>query len=106
VLEKINITINANENIGIIGRTGSGKTTFINLIGRLFDPSEGKILIDGIDVKDYSFDELNNNVAIGMQAVTLFSGTIKTNIAMGLSSKLSSEEIKKKAIEAAKVAEA
>ena len=106
VLDKINITINAKENIGVIGRTGSGKTTFINLIGRLFDPSEGKILIDGNDIKDLSFNELNNNVAIGMQAVTLFSGTIKSNIAMGLSSELSDEEITAKAKEAAKVGEA
>jgi ATP-binding cassette subfamily B protein len=63
-------------------------------------------LIDGNDIKDLSFNELNNNVAIGMQAVTLFSGTIKSNIAMGLSSELSDEEITAKAKEAAKVGEA
>ena len=106
VLDKINITINPKENIGVIGRTGSGKTTFVNLIGRLFDPSEGQILIDGINIKDLSFNELNNNISIGMQNVTLFSGTIKSNIAMGLSSKLSDEEIISKSKEAAKVGEA
>ncbi len=106
VLDKVNLTINPSEHIGVIGRTGSGKSTLINLIGRLFDPSEGNILIDGINVKDLSFDELNKNVAIAMQTVTLFSGTIKSNIAMGLSSQLSDEEIMEKAEEAAKIGEA
>ena len=106
VLNKVNLTINPSEHIGIIGRTGSGKSTFINLIGRLFDPSEGSVLIDGIDVKNLSFDELNKNVAIAMQTVTLFSGTIKSNIAMGLSSQLSNEEIIVRAEEAAKIGEA
>ncbi len=106
ILNNINLTINPNERIGIIGRTGSGKTTFINLIGRLFDPSEGEILIDDINIKDLSFEELNKNISIAMQTVTLFSGTIKSNIAMGLNSDLTNEEIIQKSEEAAKVGEA
>lgn len=106
VLDDINITINSNERIGIIGRTGSGKSTFINLIGRLFDATEGEILIDDINIKNLSFNELNKNIAIAMQTVTLFSGTIKSNIAMGLDSYLPEEDLNEKVEEAAKVGEA
>ncbi|MGL5205151.1 MAG: ABC transporter ATP-binding protein, partial [Metamycoplasmataceae bacterium] len=105
-LQEINLTINPGEHVGIIGRTGSGKSTLINLIGRLFDPSEGNILIDGINIKDLSFNELNKNVAMAMQTVTLFSGTIKSNIAMGISSDLPEEEKNIKIEEAAKIGEA
>ncbi|MGL4252274.1 MAG: ABC transporter ATP-binding protein [Metamycoplasmataceae bacterium] len=105
-LENINITINPGEHVGIIGRTGSGKSTFINLIARLFDPTEGDVLIDGINIKDLSFNELNKNVAMAMQTVTLFSGTIRSNIAMGLDSNLPEEEKNQKIEEAAKIGEA
>lgn len=106
VLENINLTIKPGEHIGIIGRTGSGKSTFINLIGRMFDPTDGNILIDGINIKDLSFNELNRNVAIAMQTVTLFSGTIKSNIAMGLNSGMEESELIEKVEEAAKIGEA
>ncbi|MGL5732658.1 MAG: ABC transporter ATP-binding protein [Metamycoplasmataceae bacterium] len=105
-LENINITINPGEHVGIIGRTGSGKSTFINLIARLFDPTEGNILIDGVNIKDLSFNELNKNVAMAMQTVTLFSGTIRTNIAMGIDSNLPEEVKNEKIEEAAKIGEA
>ncbi|MGL4343221.1 MAG: ABC transporter ATP-binding protein [Metamycoplasmataceae bacterium] len=106
VLSKINLTINPNEKIGIIGRTGSGKTTFVNLLARLFDPTEGEILIDDINIKDYSFSELNKKISIAMQEVVLFSGTILSNIAMGLEDDLTDSEKEEKVIEAAKIAEA
>ncbi|MGL6125425.1 MAG: ABC transporter ATP-binding protein [Metamycoplasmataceae bacterium] len=105
-LENLNLTIKAGEQVGIIGRTGAGKSTFINLIGRLFDPTEGKVIIDGNDIKELSFDELNKNVAIAMQTVTLFSGTIRSNIAMGVSSAIEDEEKNALIEEAAKIGEA
>lgn len=105
-IENINLVINAKEKIGVIGGTGSGKSTFVNLMGRLFDSTEGEILIDGINIKNFSFNELNKNVSIAMQNVILFSGTIKSNIAMGLNLDLSEDEILEKSIEAAKVGDA
>ena len=106
VLKNVNLTINPRERIGIIGGTGSGKSTFINLISRLLDPTAGKVLIDDIDVKEFSFNQLNTNVAIAMQTATLFSGTIKSNIAMGLPLDLSEEQLNQEVEEAAKAAEA
>lgn len=106
VLKNVNLTINPRERIGIIGATGSGKSTFINLISRLLDPTAGKVLIDDIDVKEFSFNQLNANVAIAMQSATLFSGTIKSNIAMGLPLDLSEEQLNQEVKEAAKAAEA
>ena len=106
IIKNINLKINDKEKIGIIGGTGSGKSTLVNLIGRLFDCSKGQVLIDGIDVKEFSFNEINSNVAIAMQSALLFSGTIKSNIALGLDENLSAEELEKEAIKAAKVAEA
>lgn len=106
VLKNINFKIKPKERIGIIGGTGSGKSTLINLIGRLFDASKGEVLIDGINVKDFSFNEINSKVAIAMQTATLFSGTIKSNIAYGLSDNLSEEEKIKEIEKAAKAAEA
>lgn len=106
VLKDINLVINPKERIGIIGGTGSGKSTLVNLIGRLFDPSRGEILIDGINVKDFTFNEVNSNVAIAMQSATLFSGTIKSNIALGLKDGLDEERLKEQVEEAARAAEA
>lgn len=108
VLNNINLKIFANEKIGIIGRTGSGKSTFVNLLARLFDPSEGQILIGGNDIKQYSFNELNKNISIAMQEAVLFSGTIKSNIEMGINnrSSLNDEEKDKQIKDAAVIAEA
>lgn len=106
VLKDINLVINSKERIGIIGVTGSGKSTLVNLIGRLFDPSKGEILIDGINVKDFTFNEINSNVAIAMQSATLFSGTIQSNIALGLKDGLDEERLKEQVEEAARAAEA
>lgn len=106
VIKNINLKINDKEKIGIIGGTGSGKSTLINLIGRLFDCTKGQVLIDGIDVKEFSFNEINSNVAIAMQTALLFSGTIKSNIGLGLDENLTEEKLQAEATEAAKVAEA
>lgn len=106
VLKNINLKIKPREIIGIIGGTGSGKSTLINLLARLMDPTKGKVLIDGIDVKEYAFNELNKKISIAMQTATLFSGTIKSNIAMGLPIGLSEEELIKEVTAAAKASEA
>lgn len=106
VLKNINLKIKSKERIGIVGGTGSGKSTLINLLARLFDTTSGEILIDGINIKKFSFDELNKNISIAMQQAVLFSGTIESNISMGLPLDLSEEERVEKAMEAAKAAEA
>jgi ATP-binding cassette subfamily C protein LapB len=82
VLKDLNLTILPGEKVGIIGRIGSGKTTMGRLIGRLFLPTKGEILIDGIDVRQYHPSEVRAAVGIVAQAGDLFSGTIKENLLM------------------------
>ncbi|MEO8512566.1 MAG: ABC transporter ATP-binding protein [Ignavibacteria bacterium] len=81
VLKNINIKLKAGETIGILGHTGSGKTTFVNLISRLFDVEEGEILIDGKNVKDYTLNELRTSIGYVPQETFLFSESIENNIA-------------------------
>lgn len=83
VLQNISFTANPGEVIGIIGSTGSGKTTLVQLIPRLYDCDEGEVLVDGINVKDYSLDNLRNGVAMVLQKNTLFSGSIMENLRWG-----------------------
>lgn len=80
VLTDISFTINPGETIGIIGPTGSGKTTLISLIARLYDVQDGEILIDDVNVKDYKLKNLRDKVGVVMQKNTLFSGSIKENL--------------------------
>lgn len=80
VLRNINFKVNAGETIGIIGSTGSGKTTLINLIPRLYDVVEGEILIDGRNIKELSIHRLREQISLVTQTATLFSGSIGTNI--------------------------
>lgn len=79
-LKDISIDINKGETIGIIGGTGSGKSTFINLIPRFYDVSEGSVLVNGIDVRDYDITKLRQMVAVVSQKVELFTGTIEENL--------------------------
>ncbi len=83
VLEDINFSIEPGETLAIIGSTGSGKSSLINLISRFYDVTEGKIKIDDINVKDISLDDLRKEVGIVPQKVLLFTGTIKDNIRWG-----------------------
>lgn len=83
-LSNISLKIKQGERIGIIGGTGSGKTTLVNLIPRFYDVSQGSILIDGIDVKSYCFKQLREQISIVPQKSVLFSGTIRENIQWGL----------------------
>ena len=82
-LENINITIKAGENVGIIGSTGSGKTSLVQLIPRLYDVTGGEVLLGGVNVKDYHVETLRNQVAMVLQKNTLFSGTIAENLRWG-----------------------
>ncbi len=83
VLEDIDFTANPGETIAILGETGSGKSTLVNLIPRLYDVSEGSVKIDGQDVKEYSLHTLRKKVAIVLQETILFTGTIRDNIKWG-----------------------
>ncbi len=83
VLKKINFTAQPGETIGIIGSTGSGKTSLVQLIPRLYDADKGKVLVDDIDVKDYSLRNLRESVAMVLQQNVLFSGTIEENLLWG-----------------------
>ena len=83
VLDKINIKINSGALVGIIGSTGSGKTTLISMIPRLYDPDEGCVTVDGINVRELSLRLLRDSVSVVLQKNTLFSGTIAENLRWG-----------------------
>lgn len=83
VLNKINLKFNAGETIGILGGTGSGKSTLISLILRLYDVTEGEILIDGVNIKNMDLEYLRSNIGIVLQKAILFTGTIEDNIRWG-----------------------
>ena len=101
VLNKINLKIESGETIGILGSTGSSKTTLISLIPRLYDVSEGVVKVAGVDVRDYNLPALRDEVAIVLQKNLLFSGTVIENLRWG-NENASLEEVK----EAAKLASA
>lgn len=82
-LSNINLTINPNSTVGFIGTTGSGKSTLALLLTRLYDPNKGKILIDGIDLRDYPMTEIRNKIVLVLQESILMSGTIKDNLLWG-----------------------
>ncbi|NLY47484.1 MAG: ABC transporter ATP-binding protein [Clostridiales bacterium] len=83
VLENINLVINPGETVGIIGSTGSGKSSLVQLIPRLYDVDQGEVLVDDVNVKDYSLKNLRNGVGIVLQKNVLFSGTIMENLKWG-----------------------
>ena len=82
-LEGVNLHIKSGQTIGILGGTGSSKSTLVNLIPRLYDVSEGAVYVGGVNVKDYDLDALRNKVAMVLQKNVLFSGTIKENLRWG-----------------------
>ena len=93
-LKKINLKIKSGETIGIIGGTGSGKSSLVNLIPRLYDVTEGEVLVAGINVKKYDLNALRNEVSCVLQKNVLFSGTISDNIRWGKEN-ATDEEVKK-----------
>ncbi len=96
-IKNFNLTVNKGETIAIVGKTGSGKTTIINLLMRFYEINSGKILIDGIDLQNIPKDFLRKNIGIVLQDTKLFTGTIRENIAYGKEN-ATDEEIKKAAI--------
>ena len=101
VLEDINLHIRSGETIGIIGGTGSSKTSLVNLISRLYDVSEGTVRVGGHDVREYDLETLRNQVAVVLQKNVLFSGTIKENLRWG-----NKEATDEQLVEACKLAQA
>ena len=99
VLEHISFQAEPGQTIGIIGATGSGKTSLVQLIPRLYDVTEGAVLVDGVDVRDYSLKNLRNGVSMVLQKNVLFSGTIEENLRWG-DEDASREEIVKAAVNA------
>ncbi len=100
-LDNINLNIKSGSTVGIIGGTGSSKTTLVNLISRLYDVTEGALYVGDVNVKDYDMEVLRNNVAVVLQKNQLFSGTIKENLRWG-----NKEATDEQMIEACKLAQA
>ena len=101
VLSNVSLEIRAGEKLALVGPSGGGKTTICNLIPRFYDVTEGRILIDGVDIRKYTLKSLRSNIGVVQQDVYLFSGTVRENILYG---KLDATE--EEVIEAAKKAEA
>ncbi|MCD7947979.1 MAG: ABC transporter ATP-binding protein/permease [Oscillospiraceae bacterium] len=83
VLKDVNVTIGKGETVAFIGATGSGKSTLVNLIPRFYEATEGEILVDGVNVKDYVPEALNNKLGYVSQRAVMFSGTVESNVAYG-----------------------
>ena len=93
-LSNVNFHVNRGETVGVIGGTGSGKSTLVNLIPRFYDVTKGSVRIDGIDVRDYRFAELRKKVGVVKQKAVLFKGSIADNLRMG-DEKVSLEDMEK-----------
>ena len=83
VLDNINLTIRPGETVGIIGSTGSGKSTLVSLIARFYDATGGSVFLDGVDIKSWSKKALSDKIAVVMQRPQLMSGTIRSNLLFG-----------------------
>ncbi len=101
VLTDINLDIEGGQTVAVLGATGSGKTTLVNLISRFYDPNQGKIFIDGKDIRDFTIESLRENISVVLQKSELFSGSIKENIRWG-KEEATDEEVQ----EAARIAQA
>ncbi len=101
VLKNINLNIKAGEKIALVGKSGGGKTTLVNLIPKFYNTDEGKILLDGIDIRDLKLQSLRNQFSLVSQDTILFNDTLFNNIAYGaLDRSVTKEEVKKAAIAA------
>ncbi len=83
LLKNISFKVNKGETIAFIGSTGSGKSTLVNLVPRFYDVTEGRILVDGVNVKDYKLEELHNKIGYISQKAVMFTGTVKSNVSYG-----------------------
>lgn len=104
-LSNISFKINKGQTLAIIGATGSGKTTLISLIPRFYDATEGEVLVDGVNVKDYKFDTLYDKLGYVTQKAVLFAGSIRENVFFGESGAPETDEELKNAIELSKAEE-
>ena len=105
VLEHISFTARRGETVAFIGATGSGKTTLVSLAARFYDATEGQVLVDGVDVRDYTFDALYDRVGYMTQKAVLFSGDIRSNVLFGASRGGNSDEDVQKALDLAQASE-
>ena len=96
VLDHINLKINSGETIGVLGGTGSAKTTLVSMISRLYDVDEGEVVVGGVNVKDYDVEAIRNQVSVVLQNNVLFSGTIAENLRWG-DKNATDEEVKRAA---------
>jgi len=83
ILQGIDLTVNPGETVAVVGRTGSGKTTLVNLVPRLYDPTRGQVLLNGVDLREFSVEELRSRMGYVPQESFLFSRTVARNIALG-----------------------
>lgn len=105
VLENISFKVNKGETIAFIGATGSGKTTLISLAARFYDTTSGTVLIDGKDIKEYTFDALYDRIGYVTQKAVLFAGDIRDNVLFGESAAVPTDENAQKALELAQASE-
>ena len=94
ILQDINFSVKPGETVALVGTSGSGKTTLVSLIARFYNHGEGNILLDGVDVNDYTLKNLRSHIAQVSQNVTLFNDTVFNNIAYGELSDSSLEDVK------------
>lgn len=95
ILEDVSFNLEAGKTLGIMGETGSGKTTIINLLSRFYDVTDGCIKIDGVDVRELTLKQLRESIAVVMQDVFLFSDTISENIKLGVKNEIGAKEVRK-----------
>ena len=105
LLEDITFTANKGDTVAIIGSTGSGKSTLINLVPRFYEATKGCVLVDGVDVRDYKLESLNEKIGYVSQKAVLFRGTIKSNILYGSNNKNISDEKINAALEVSQASE-
>lgn len=104
-LQDISFSANPGETVAIVGPTGSSKTSLVSLAARLYDATEGEILLDGQDIRSYTFDQLYEKIGYISQKAVLFSGTVEENLSFGESGQKISEEVKKEALDIAQATE-
>ena len=105
VLEHITFQAKRGETVAFIGATGSGKTTLVSLAARFYDATEGTVLVDGVDVRDYTFDALYDRIGYVTQKAILFSGDVRGNVLFGASRGKDSDADVQKALELAQASE-
>jgi len=101
LLRNISFNVNKGETIAFIGSTGSGKSTLINLVPRFYDATDGEVLVDGVNVKEYDFENLYNKLGYVSQKAFMFTSSIKENVAYGKSNNKKTQEVIKEAIKVA-----